>query len=76
MVANSFNSQVYTKQKIIQYELSWIKNCIIPYTKAGKHRHIVLWMENENLILSIKEWSRKSGKNNWIFNNACQLISD
>lgn len=35
---------------------------MISYTKAEKHIYIVSWMENQDLILSRKEWSRKKGK--------------
>ena len=76
IVANSFNRRAYTGRKIIQWERSWVNNRTIPCTKAGKHRHIVSWMEDEDLILSVKEWSRKSGESKLIFNNACQLTSD
>ena len=44
----------------------------IPCTKAGKHLHVVSWMENEeNLILFVKELSRKTGESE----NDCLLIS-
>ena len=67
IVANNFNRQVYTRQKIIYWERSWVKDCTIPGTKAGKHKHVVSWMEDEDLILSVKEWSRKSGESKLIF---------
>lgn len=34
----------------------------IPCTKAGKHLHTVSLMEDEDLILSIKEWSKHVGE--------------
>lgn len=39
----------------------------IPCIKAGKHLHTVLWMKDEDLILSIKKWSKQVGesKNNY-----------
>ena len=61
IVANSFNRQAYTGRKIIHWERSWVKDRTIPGTKAGKHKHI------EDLILSVKEWSRKSGESKLIF---------
>ncbi len=41
IIANSFNKRAYTGQKIIQWERSWVKDCTIPGTKVGKHKHIV-----------------------------------
>ncbi len=41
IVANSFNRQAYTGRKIIQWERSWVENCTIPGTKAGRHKHVV-----------------------------------
>ena len=72
IVAHSFNRRAYTGRKIIQLERSWVKTQKIPYTKAGKHLHVVSWMEDEDLILSLKEWSRKTGesKNNYFIMSA------
>ena len=67
IVANSFNRRAYTGRKIIQWERSWVKNRTIPSTKAENHKHIVLLIENADLILSVKEWSEKSGENKMIF---------
>lgn len=39
ILAQSFNSQPYTGQKIIQWGRSWVKSCTIPGTKAGLNKH-------------------------------------
>ena len=63
IVANSFNRRVYTRRKIVQQERSWVKDCKIPGSKAGKHKNVVSQMKNADLILFVKEWSRKLGEN-------------
>ena len=55
IAAISFNRRAYTRRKIIQWERSWVKDCTILGTKAGRHNHIVSWKENEDLIFSMKE---------------------
>ena len=60
--ANSFNRRAYTERKIVQWERSWVKHRKIPCTKAGKHIHVVSWMEDVDLIVSVKEWSKKTGE--------------
>ena len=62
IVAKSFNRRAYTGRKIVLWERSWVKHRTIRSTKAGKHKHVVSWMDDEDLILSVKEWSRKSGE--------------
>lgn len=36
----------------------------------------MLLIEDEDLILSMKKWNKKSRENKLIFNNACQLTFD
>ena len=55
IVAQSLNRRAHTGRKIIQLERSRMKTRNIPCTKAGKHLHTVSWMEDEDLILAIKE---------------------
>ena len=40
-----------------------MKSRIISDTKAGIHKHTLSWMEDEDLVLSIKKWSKKTGEN-------------
>ena len=62
VVAQSFNRQGYTGQKMIQWGRSWVNSCTIPGTKAELSKHTLSWMENKDLALSIKEWSKKAGE--------------
>ncbi len=62
IVAQSLNRRAYTGQKIIHLERSWVKYRVIPSTKAGSNKHNLSWMEDEDLVLSIKEWSKKAGE--------------
>ena len=42
----------------------------IPCTKAGKDLHVISWMKDEDFILSVKEWIRKTGESK----NNCFII--
>ena len=63
IVAQSFNRRAYTGQKIKHLERSWVKSCVIPSIKAGSNKHNLSWMEDEDLVLSVKKWSKKAGEN-------------
>ena len=39
---------------------------MIPDTKAGNQKRDLLWMEDEDLILSIKKWAKKEGESKLI----------
>ena len=54
-VAQNFNKKKYTGRKIIYWEYLWIKHRVIPNTKAGNKRRDLSWMENRDLVLSIKD---------------------
>lgn len=58
LAARSFCRRNYTGRKIVQWEKSWILYRTIPETKAGSHKHNLTWMEDEDLVLSVKEWAR------------------
>ncbi len=60
IVAQSFNGRAYTGRKIIHLERSFVKSRVIPSTKAGFNKHNLSWMEDEDLVLSVKEWSKKA----------------
>ena len=62
LVAQSFNRRACTGRKIIQWERSWMNSRTIPGTKAGTNKHILSWMEDEDLVLSVKEWSKNIGE--------------
>lgn len=35
----------------------------IPNTKAGGDKGNLSWMEDEDLVLSVKDWTKKTGEN-------------
>lgn len=35
---------------------------VIPNTKAGNKKGNLLWMKDEDLVFSIKNWAQKAGK--------------
>lgn len=68
IVAQSFNRQAYTGRKIAQWERSWVKYRKFPNTKAGGDKRNLSWMEDEDLVLSVKNWTKKTGESK----NFCQ----
>ena len=57
----------YTARKAVQWERSWIKLRIIPNTKAGNKKRDLSWMDNEDFVLSIKDWAKKTGESKLSF---------
>ena len=62
MVAQSFNKRKYTGRKVVQWERSWMKFRVIPTTEAGHKKRDLSWMEDEDLVLSIKDWTKRTGE--------------
>ena len=62
IVAQSFNKKAYTGRKIVEWERSWVKHRVIPNTKAGNNKSGLCWMEDEDLVLSVKDWIKKTGE--------------
>lgn len=62
IVAQSFNKRSYTGRKIVQWERSWVKSRVIPDTKGGNQKGDLSWMEDEDLVLSIKDWAKREGE--------------
>ena len=42
-----------------------MKDRVIPSTQAGGNKGNFLWMEDEDLIFSVKEWTIKTGKSKY-----------
>ena len=61
-MAQSFNRRAYTGQKTIDLERSWVKSCVILSTKTRSNKQNLSWRENEDLLLSVKEWSKKAAE--------------
>ena len=66
IVAQSFNKRSYTGRKIVQWERSWVKSRVIPDTKAGNQKRDLSRIEDEDFVLSIKEWAKKEGESKLI----------
>ena len=62
IIVQSFNKQAYTRRKIVQWERLWVRDCIIPYIKVGKKSDNLSWMDNEDLVFSIKEQAKNLGE--------------
>ena len=62
IVASTNRKGSYTGTKIIQWERSWIKDRIIPDTKAGKHNHCVSWMDDEGVLIAVRDFARSQGE--------------
>lgn len=59
MVAQSFNKGRYIERKIVQWERLWMKLRVIPTTDAGHKKRDLSWIEDEDLVFSIKDWTKK-----------------
>lgn len=70
IVSQNFRRRHHTGRKIIKWERSWIASRTIPETKAGSHKYNTSWMEDEDLIMSIKEWA-KGLKDGMYFSSIC-----
>lgn len=62
IVAQSLNRHAYTGRKIAQWERLWVKYQKIPNTKAGDNKRNLSWMKDEDLVLSIKDWTKKTSE--------------
>ena len=67
LVAQSFNKRRYTARKVVQWERSWVQLRVIPNTKAGNKKGDLSWMDDEDLVLSIKDWAKKTGESKLSF---------
>lgn len=61
LVAQSFNKGAYTGRKIVQWERSWVEHRLIPNATTGRNKGNLSWMDDEDLVLSIKEWVKITG---------------
>lgn len=68
IVANVDDWGESTAQSLIRWEKSWVKDRMIPESKAGKHQHNFSWMEDEDLILDLWAFTKES-KNGSIINH-------
>ena len=61
MVAYSHNTRGGTAWQIVRWECSWVENRVIPETQAGKNKHTVFWMEDEELIIDVCTYIKAQG---------------
>ena len=69
IVAQRFNKGRYTGRRIIHWEKEWIATRKISSTKAGKNKHTFSWIDNEDLVMAIKSWSKGEGDGKCSNNN-------
>ena len=69
MVAQRFNRSCYTGRRIIHWEKEWIATRKISSTKAGKNKHTLSWMDDEDLVMAIKSWAKGEGDGKCSHNN-------
>lgn len=62
MIAQSFNKEKYTRRKIIQCEHFQVKLRVIPTTEVEHKKRYLLWMDDEDLDISIKDQTKKIGQ--------------
>lgn len=69
IIAQRFNRGCYTGRWIIQWEKEWITTGKISSTKAGKNKHTLSWMDNEDLVMAIKSWAKGEGDSKCLYDN-------
>ena len=62
VVAKNNGKGGHTAQKIVQWEKSWVKTRAIPESKAGKHRHHISWMDDEEILLALRSFINRKGE--------------
>ena len=69
MVAQRFNRGRHTGRQIIHWEKKWIATRKISSTKAGKNKHTLSWMDDEDLVMAIKSRAKSKGDGKCLYNN-------
>lgn len=60
IVANVDDWGESTDRSMIQWKNSWVQSRVIPESQAGKNTHTFSWMDDEDLILDIRVFTKKS----------------
>ena len=68
MVAQRFNRGHHTGRRIIHWEKEWISTGKISETKAGKNKHTLSWMDDEDLVLAVRAWAKGEGDGQYSHN--------
>jgi hypothetical protein len=62
IVAKSYGRGAHTGLKIVRWERSWVEHRIIPESRAGKHRHNISWMDDEEVLLAVQQFVKSQGE--------------
>jgi hypothetical protein len=62
MVAKTYGRGLHTGRNIVRWERSWVERRTIPEGKAGKHKHNISWMDDEDVLLAVQQFVRSQGE--------------
>jgi hypothetical protein len=62
IVAKNYGRGAHSGLKIVRWERSWIEHRTIPESKAGKHRHNISWMDDEEVLLALQQFVKSQGE--------------
>ncbi len=62
IAAKSYGKGTHTGLNVVRWERSWIEHRTIPESKAGKHKHNISWMEDEEVLLAVQQFVKSQGE--------------
>jgi hypothetical protein len=62
ITAHSFKRGLNTGRMIIKWTKSWIQHREIPDTHAGHHKHKFTWMDDEDVVIAVRDFIQHQGE--------------
>jgi hypothetical protein len=62
IVAKNYGRGTHSGLKIVRWEKSWVEHRTIPESKAGKHKHDISWMNDEEVLLAVQQFVKSQGE--------------
>ena len=62
IVAKNYGKGAHSGLKIVRWEKSWVEHRTIPESKAGKHKHNISWMDDEEVLLAVQQFVKTQGE--------------
>lgn len=62
IAATTYGREMHTGRNIVRWERSWIEHRTIPESKAGKHKHNISWMDDEEVLLAVQQFVKRQGE--------------
>lgn len=62
VVATTFNRRRHTGKMIVKWERQWVKDRIIPESRAGKHKACLSLLEDEGILCAVRDFAKTQGE--------------